>query len=70
MTRRRISFEVDERMWREFVALTRETGLPINDQLTSALREYLDRQQSGSRVARHMAESLRRNRRLGEVLPD
>jgi len=64
----KVSSKVDEQVWAELRAMADETHQSMSGLLTEAIREYLARKRVRPEVLQHLEQSIRDNRRLGELL--
>lgn len=64
----RISWEVDEKLWKELKALAEESNQSISGLLTEAIREFVQRRRVRLAVRRHLEDSMKDNERLGRLL--
>jgi len=66
----KMSSVVNEEGWEDFRELARESHQSISGLLTDALREYVARRRVRPVVLSELEASMRRNRRLGELLAE
>lgn len=64
----KVSSKVDEQVWAELRAMADETHQSMSGLLTEAIREYLARKRVRPEVLHHLEQSIKENRRLGELL--
>jgi predicted transcriptional regulator len=64
----KISSQVDEKVWEDLRAIASESHQNISGLLTEAIADYVKRRRLRPEVARHLADSIDKNRELGELL--
>lgn len=64
----RISWTVDEKLWKELKAFADASNQSISGLLTEAIREFLRGGRLRPVVLRHLEDSLKENERLGRLL--
>jgi hypothetical protein len=66
----KVSFEIEETVWRGFRALACASGRSVPELLTDAIRERVARHGVRPEVRQHLAKSMARNERLGRLLAE
>jgi hypothetical protein len=64
----KISSKVDEAVWNELKALSRERHQNVSGLLTEAISEYVQRKRVRPEVLSHLENSMDQNEELGKLL--
>lgn len=64
----KISSKVDEAVWNELKALSRERHQNVSGLLTEAISEYVQRKRVRPEVLSHLENSMDENEELGKLL--
>ncbi len=64
----KISSKVDEAVWNELKALSRERHQNVSGLLTEAISEYVRRKRIRPEVLNHLENSMNQNEELGKLL--
>jgi len=64
----KISSKVDEAVWNELKALSRERHQNVSGLLTEAISEYVRRKRVRPEVLNHLGKSMDQNEELGKLL--
>jgi len=64
----KISSKVDEAVWNELKALSRERNQSVSGLLTEAISEYVRRKRVRPEVLNHLEKSMDENEELGKLL--
>lgn len=64
----KVSTTVDEKLWKEFRGLSKETHQSLSGMLNEALEDYLNKKKIRPKFLKAMNESLRENQELGKLL--
>jgi predicted transcriptional regulator len=64
----KISSKVDEAVWNELKALSRERHQNVSGLLTEAISEYVQRKRVRPEVLSHLEDSMDENEELGKLL--
>ena len=64
----KISSKVDEAVWNELKALSRERHQNVSGLLTEAISEYVRRKRVRPEVLNHLENSMNQNEELGKLL--
>ena len=64
----KISSQVEEKVWEDLRAIASESHQNISGLLTEAIADYVKRRRLRPEVAKHLADSIEKNRELGKLL--
>ena len=64
----KVSSQVEQQTWNDLKSLATESQQSISGVLTEAIAEYVQRRRTRPAVRSALADSIRENRQLGEML--
>jgi predicted transcriptional regulator len=67
---KKITFKVDETLWKEMNALAEKSHQNISDLLNDAIRDFLRERRVRPEVLKHLEASITENEKLGRLLAD